>query len=131
MGVSLAIGILAFGVLWGYFGYRRARRFEAAYGSDVGGASPAIWAFICFLFGIFGFIVLCLAENSARKRVSRTMITRGGRDSAFENSRTWTPPGVRQSQSQDASPYYTPLPNAAPTPTARPNVGGQEFLPHR
>jgi hypothetical protein len=126
MGVSLAIGILAFGVLWGYFGYRRARRFEAAYGSDVGGASPAIWAFICFLFGIFGYIVLCLAQRSAMKRVSRVAVSR---DSHYEQGRGWTPPGARAVQ--DPSPYYTPLPNAAPAPSARPNVGGQEFLPRR
>jgi hypothetical protein len=131
MGVSLAIGILGFGLLWGYFGYRRAARFEAAYGSNIGGASPAIWAFICFLFGLFGFIVLVLAQKSAMKRVPRTVVTRSSRESTFENNQTWTPPGVRQSQTQDASPYYTPLPNAAPAPTARPNVGGQEFLPRR
>jgi hypothetical protein len=123
----LAIGFLVFAVVWALLGYRRSDRFLAAYGTNIGGASPAIWGFLCLMFGLIGYVALCIAERSAAKHVqSRPVLSR---DANFEQGQRWTPPGTRSAQ--DPTPYYTPLPNPAPAEVGRPNVGGSEFLPRR
>jgi hypothetical protein len=123
----LAIGFLVFAVVWAVLGYRRADRFLAAYGTNIGGASPAVWGFLCLMFGLIGYVALCIAERSATKHLPPPRPT--SRDAQFEQSRRWTPPGARTAQ--EPTPYYTPLPNPAPVDVGRPNVGGSEFLPRR
>ncbi len=92
-----------------------------------GGASPAIWGFLCLMFGLIGYVALYIAERNAAKHVQPRPVM--SRDAQFEQGQRWTPPAMRSAH--DPTPYYTPLPDPTPADAGAPNVGGSEFLPRR
>jgi len=132
--VGLVIaGLIAFAC------HKEAEKFQRLYGRGPWNGSPALWAVVGFLLGLFGALFLVIAESNTKKQIQKNVVWSQPAylqpgpyaqpqyaqpaPPAAPPAGQWGPPPA------PAAPQWTPPSPPGPPGPPKPNVGGSDFLP--
>ncbi len=96
--------VFVIAALLAWWAYRDVERFRARWGRGPWGGSPRVWAFVCFLIGIIGVLLLLIAKRNTKKQLQA-------------NANWIAPPSANPSYTPPQQYGQLPPPPAAPPTT--------------